>query len=83
MDLAGAPLAGRIIGRVKHCRGIDDIVLAVPDRSEDRVLEQVDRDYNVTVSAGSENDLVERYYQAALVSGADSHRSSAGGQRDA
>ena len=64
MDLAGAPLLGRILERVKRCERIDEIVLAIPDR-------QLGDGYGVTVFAGSENDLVERYYQAAAASHAD------------
>lgn len=71
MELAGVPLVGRILERVKRCKRLDDIVLAIPDTAGDRVLGQLGRDYGVQVFAGSENDLVERYYQAAMASGAD------------
>ena len=71
MDLAGVPLVGRILERVKRCQHIDKIVLAIPDTSKDRVLGQLGSDYGVTVFAGSENDLVERYYQAAVANNAD------------
>lgn len=71
MDLAGAPLVGRILERLKRCKRIDKIVLAIPDTPANAMLEGLGRQYGVTVFAGSENDLVERYYQAALVSGAD------------
>ena len=71
MDLAGAPLVGRILERVKRCQRVDEIVLAIPDTRHDRVLGQLGAGYGVTVFAGSENDLVERYYQAAAVSQAD------------
>jgi len=71
MELAGAPLVGRILERVKRCTRLDEIVLAIPDTARDAVLAQLGRDYGVTVHAGSENDLVERYYQAALASKAD------------
>jgi spore coat polysaccharide biosynthesis protein SpsF len=71
MDLAGAPLVGRILERVKSCTLLDEIVLAIPDTKEDSVLGDLGRSYGVTVFAGSENDLVERYYQAALASRAD------------
>lgn len=71
MDLAGAPLVGRILERVKRCRRLDEIVLAIPDTARDSVLGQLGMQYGVTVFAGSENDLVERYYQAALASAAD------------
>lgn len=71
MDLAGAPLVGRILERVKRCTRLDEIVLAIPDTAKDSILRQLGRDYGVSVFAGSENDLVERYYQAALDSKAD------------
>jgi spore coat polysaccharide biosynthesis protein SpsF len=71
MDLAGAPLVGRILERVKRCRRLDEIVLATADTPENQVLAQLGRDYGVTVFTGSENDLVERYYQAALATRAD------------
>ena len=71
MDLAGAPLVGRILERVKRCRRLDDIVLAIPDTRQDRVLLKLGEHYGVKVFAGSENDLVERYYRAAVWSKAD------------
>ena len=71
MDLAGAPLVGRILERVKRCTKLDDIVLAIPDNEEDRVLMDLGENYGIKVFAGSENDLVERYCKAAQWSKAD------------
>jgi spore coat polysaccharide biosynthesis protein SpsF len=71
MDLAGAPLVGRILERVKRCTKLDDIVLAIPDTEKDRVLMGLGENYGIKVFAGSEDDLVERYYQAAQWSKAD------------
>lgn len=71
MKLAGAPLVGRILERVKRCTRLDDIVLAIPDTPKDSILKELGESYGVKVFAGSENDLVERYYQAALWSKAD------------
>jgi spore coat polysaccharide biosynthesis protein SpsF len=71
MDLAGEPLVGRILERVKRCTKLDDIVLAIPDTKTDRVLMRLGESYGIKVFAGSENDLVERYYQAALWSKAE------------
>lgn len=71
MDLAGAPLVGRILERVKRCTRLDDIVLAIPDTVQDMPLKDLGESYGVKVFAGSENDLVERYYQAALWSQAE------------
>ena len=71
MDLAGAPLVGRILERVKRCKSLDDIVLAIPDTVQDVPLKILADSYGIKVFAGSENDLVERYYQAALWSQAE------------
>ena len=71
MDLAGAPLVGRILERVKRCNMLDEIVLAIPDSLENEPLQTVGKSYNTKVFLGSENDLIDRYYQAALDSRAD------------
>ncbi len=71
MDLAGAPLVGRILERVNRCTKLDDIVLAIPDTEKDRVLIRLGESYGIKVFAGSEDDLVERYYQAAVWSKAE------------
>lgn len=71
MDLAGAPLVGRILERVKRCTKLDDIVLAIPDTKKDHVLIRLGESYGIKVFPGPENDLVERYYQAALWSKAE------------
>jgi len=64
-------LVSRILERVKRCNRLDDIVLAIPDTEKDSVLKFLGEQSGVKVFAGSESDLVERYYQAALWSKAD------------
>lgn len=71
MDLAGAPLVGRVLERVKGCQNVDEIVLATTQKSEDDVLAKLARRHNVAVFRGSENDLVDRYYRAAKTFDAD------------
>ena len=60
MDLAGEPLVGRILERVKRCKRLDDIVLAIPDTEQDKPLQTLANRYGVKVFVGSENDLVDR-----------------------
>ena len=67
MDLAGAPLVGRILERVKRCLMVQDIVLAIPDTEGDKVMTDLGREYGVNVFSGSENDLLDRYYRAAML----------------
>ncbi|WP_320664840.1 cytidylyltransferase domain-containing protein [Prochlorococcus sp. MIT 1223] len=64
-DLAGETLVGRILERVSRCKLLDDIVLAIPDTKENLPLVDIADKFQVKLYAGSENDLVERYYQAA------------------
>jgi spore coat polysaccharide biosynthesis protein SpsF len=71
MDLAGAPLVGRILERAKRCNKIDRIVLATTTKAEDDVLSNLAHDYGVDGFRGSENDLVDRYYRAAKMFKAD------------
>ena len=71
LDLAGAPLLGRILERVKRCLKINDIVLAIPDNKNDLILKEVGESYNVNVFLGSEFNLLKRYFDAALWSQAD------------
>jgi spore coat polysaccharide biosynthesis protein SpsF len=71
MDLAGRPLVWRILERVTRCTRLDEIVLAIPDTPADRVLEPLARDHGVSLFAGSESDLVDRYWQCAVQSRAD------------
>lgn len=66
MSLAGKPLVERIVERVKRCRKIDVIVLATTEKPEDDALCEIAHRSGIEVYRGSENDLVDRYYQAAL-----------------
>lgn len=65
MDLAGEPLVGRILQRVKRCQRVDKIVLATTEKENDDGLAELAEKYNVSLFRGSENDLVDRYYKAA------------------
>jgi spore coat polysaccharide biosynthesis protein SpsF len=71
MDLAGAPLLGRILERVKRVSSVHEIVLATTELACDDVLADLGKEYDVAVFRGSENDLVDRYYKAGKAHGAD------------
>lgn len=71
LNLAGVPLVGRIIERVKRCKNIDEIVLSIPLNSSDDVLEELGKDFNVLVSRGEENNLIQRYHKASKENNAD------------
>lgn len=64
--LAGRPLLWHVLGRIQRSRTLDQIVLATTRLPEDDVLGEIATELGIAVFRGSENDLVERYYQAAL-----------------
>jgi spore coat polysaccharide biosynthesis protein SpsF len=66
LPLAGKPLVARVMERLKRCSRIDQIVLATTEKTEDDGLEALGRECGTAVFRGSENDLVDRYYRAAL-----------------
>lgn len=71
LDLAGAPLVGRIIERLQRATVLSEIVLAIPDSPENEVLSDLAQDFGAAVFKGSENNLLERYYQAARMANAE------------
>lgn len=71
MDLAGAPLLGQILERAKRTTRPASVVMATTERPEDDVLVTLADRLGVAVFRGSQNDLLDRYYQAAKAFGAD------------
>ena len=63
-DLSGAPLIERILQRVKKVKRIGKIIIATTKRKEDNILAEIAKLTKVEIFRGSENDLVDRYYQA-------------------
>lgn len=71
LDLAGKTVIERVIERVKKVKYINKIVLAIPDTKENDDLEKIAFKNKIECFKGNENDLVDRYYQAALKYKAD------------
>jgi len=71
MDLAGEPLVGRIIERVKRCHNLDRIVLAIPDNFQNDSLALLGERHGITVFKGSETDLISRFLAAGKTVQAD------------
>jgi spore coat polysaccharide biosynthesis protein SpsF len=71
MPLAGKPLLLRILERVARCRTLDAIVLATTELPADDAIAALGSEFGVGVFRGSENDLVDRYLNAARTVDAD------------
>ena len=70
-DLAGKPLLHQVLERIKRCNMLDEIVLATTNKTEDDKLIRIAQNCRVATFRGAENDLVDRYYQAAIEFKAD------------
>ena len=60
-----------IIERVKGCKKVDSIVVATTSREEDRPVVELAIDCGVDAFSGSEDNVLDRYYQAARKFDAD------------
>jgi len=73
LELEGKAVLGWDIERLEQSRLINKIVIATPDSPENDVIEKyVKENYpDVGIFRGSENDVLDRYYQAAKKYDAD------------
>ena len=62
----GVTLIEQIINRVKKVKRINEIVLATTKKKEDNILCRLAQKNKISFFRGSENDLVDRYYKAAI-----------------
>ena len=54
-----------LIERILRAKKIDNIIIACTKNKEDDELEQICKKYKIKIFRGSENNVFERYYQAA------------------
>ena len=65
MDLAGRPLLGHLIERARRIPGLEAVVIATTERPADRAIIDFANAHGVPVYAGSEDDVLDRFHQAA------------------
>jgi len=70
-EIVGKPMLWHVINRVKNAKELDDIVIATTDLKEDTQILELASEIGVKTYAGSENDVLDRYYQAAIMSKTD------------
>lgn len=63
----GRPLLDYLIERLRQCREIDEIVILTSKLAADDVIEQYCDEKKVLCFRGSEEDVLERYHQAAML----------------
>jgi len=70
-NIGGKAMLWHIIERVKRCKNVDSIVVATTTRQEDKMIIELTEKCVVETFAGKENDVLDRYYQAAKKFSAD------------
>jgi spore coat polysaccharide biosynthesis protein SpsF (cytidylyltransferase family) len=65
-DLNGKPALYRVVERAECAKTLDAVVVATSTEPADDVLERLCNEYNIECFRGSENDVLDRYYRAAL-----------------
>ncbi|MBU2511634.1 glycosyltransferase family protein [bacterium] len=71
LPLAGKPAISHVFERVKKIKNVDQVVLLTSTSSKENPLIELCRKQNYEVFRGSENDVLDRYYQAAVFYEAD------------
>ena len=69
--IKGKPLIVHMLDRLKQCRMIDALVLATSSLPQDRPLFELASREKIEGFAGSEEDVLDRFYQAAKLYQAD------------
>ncbi|MFC2048074.1 cytidylyltransferase domain-containing protein [Chloroflexota bacterium] len=63
-NILGKPMLWHLVTRVQKAKYIDDVVIATTVNEGDNSLEEFTIDNNLGVYRGSENDLVDRFFNA-------------------
>lgn len=66
MPLAGAPMLARQIERIARARMLDGLVVATSDRADDDCVAELAATAGAGVFRGSLEDVLDRYFRAAL-----------------
>ncbi len=71
LEVCGKTLLQHQLERVKRAKTVDEIIVATTDLERDAPIERVAQACGVQVYRGSENDVLDRYEQAAQQTGAE------------
>jgi spore coat polysaccharide biosynthesis protein SpsF len=69
--IGGKPMIGQVFNQISFSKNVDEIILATTNKSIDDVLEEYVSSIGYRVFRGSEHNVMSRYHDAALFSGAD------------
>lgn len=64
MEVNQTPLLKIHLDRLKKSKNVDKIIVATTDNAEDNIIEKLAIEWGYEVFRGSENDVLDRFYQA-------------------
>jgi spore coat polysaccharide biosynthesis protein SpsF len=71
LDLAGEPMLARAVERTQRAQRIDRVIVATTVEPEDEPIVELCGARGWSVFRGGRDDVLDRYYQAAVTDGAD------------
>jgi len=69
--LAGRPMLWHVAERARRAKTVDRVVVATSENASDNPISEFCRKENISCFRGSEQDVLDRFYQAAKCNGAD------------
>jgi len=63
--IIGHPMLWHVVQRVRHAPGVAEVVVATSDRSSDEPIRRFCQEEEIPCFAGSEEDVLDRFYQTA------------------
>tara|TARA_B100001245_G_C22850543_1_gene408877 strand:+ start:268 stop:1038 length:771 start_codon:yes stop_codon:yes gene_type:complete len=66
-EIENLPMICHIINRVKKAKNIDQIILATSNTDTDKILLDIAKKFKIIGFAGDEKDVLDRFYNAAIM----------------
>lgn len=67
MEIEGKPMLWHLIERLKHSKLVDKIIIATTYNPKDKAIVDFAKKYSLLVMRGNEDDVLDRFYQAAKI----------------
>jgi len=64
-DVGGRPMLARLVDRARRIPGVERVIVATTEKPNDEAILRFAVDHDLPAYAGSEDDVLDRFYQAA------------------
>jgi spore coat polysaccharide biosynthesis protein SpsF len=71
LDIAGFPMLALVVERTRRAKTVDEVVVATTTDLDDDLIAAFCRERGYSCFRGSQNDVLDRYYQAAKIFSAE------------